>query len=172
MDLYHLRKLVKLCSDERAFVREEIIPKKKMLGRRMLTHLVIADCETIAYYLKGRVNSDYDEKDDADAIETDYWLASLDDDFVIDEDGGFRVRMKKTRTLPHLLFVLSYAAKYLKKEFDPKKVEGWEHVKLAFGVRDRITHPKEPEALFISDEDLKHVEGLERWLESCLKIIT
>lgn len=172
MNLYQLHKLVKLCSDERAFVRKEITPKKKMLGRRMLTHLVIADCETIAYFLKACVNINYEEMGDEDAIGTDYWLASLDDYHVIDEDGGVRVRMKKTRTLPHLLFVLCYAAKYLKKELEPKKIEGWEHVKLAFEVRDRITHPKDPTALFISDEDLKHVEGLERWLESCMKIIT
>ncbi len=171
MDLRDFNKLVKYCSNERAFVRQEIIPKKKSLGRRVLTHLVFAHCEAIAYYLKGCVNSDYEKNDYEGGITTDNWLASMDDDYFIDDDGTFREREKKTKTLSHLLFVLRYAASYRKIEFDPKKVDAWQHVKPAFGVRDRITHPKVPSALSISDEDLKHIEGLEHWLASCLKVV-
>jgi hypothetical protein len=76
------------------------------------------------------------------------------------------------RTLPHLLFVLRYTAKYIGKQFDPKKAEGWEHVKPAFKIRDRITHPTAPTALKITDEDLEHIEALEKWLQDCLSELT
>jgi hypothetical protein len=171
MDLSDFHKLVKFCASERAFVRNEIIPKKKSLGRRMLTHLAFAHCEAIAYYLKSSINVDYEKKDYEGPIEIDRWLASLDEEYIIDENGQHSEREKKTKTLAHLLFVLRYAAKYLRKEFDPKAVADWQHVKPAFQVRDRITHPKSPAALSISEDDLSRIDGLERWLEACLKII-
>ena len=91
---------------------------------------------------------------------------------MFDNDGNYFYRQKKVRTLPHLLFVLKYTAKYIGKQFDAKQVQGWEHVKPAFKVRDRITHPGTPSALKISDDDFQHVEALEQWLQGCFAELT
>jgi hypothetical protein len=167
--LVDLVKLNELLAKEREFVRTQILPKKKMLGRRLLTHLVFADCEAIIYYLKGCINADYESEMYEGSIDLGEWLASLAEDYLFDDDGNYFFREKKTRTLPHLLFVLKYAAKYLGKDFDPKRIEQWEHVKSAFKIRARITHPTAPTAIKVSDDDLAHIEALEKWLQACVR---
>jgi hypothetical protein len=63
LKFHDLNKLNNILTKERAFVRREIMPKKKSLGRRVLIHMVFADCEAISYYLKDCINADYENKE-------------------------------------------------------------------------------------------------------------
>jgi hypothetical protein len=168
IEFHDLNKLITILAKEREYVRSELIPIKKSLGRRVLTHLVFADCEAISYYLKDCINSDYVSNVCEGNIGTEDWLASSSEEYLIDDKGDIFCSARRVRTLPHLLFVLKYTAKYIGKTFDPKVIAGWEHVKPAFRVRNRITHPKEPKAISITNDDFEHIQALESWFQLCL----
>lgn len=42
-------------------------------------------------------------------------------------------------------------------------VKGWEHLKAAIGIRHRITHPKDPDAMTITDDELLVVDQGTSW---------
>jgi hypothetical protein len=78
----------------------------------------------------------------------------------------------KVPTLDYLLFALRYAARFDgRTDFDPKKVPGWEKVKKAAKIRDRVVHAKVVDDLNVTVEEHLVCKGAAIWLLGCLRML-
>lgn len=160
--------LISILAAERNYIREHILSTKVQLGRRIFAHILFAHAESLASYLITRVDILNEEMGDHASLAVEDWLAAADEEFTYDNDGFVVERERRSRSLPRVLFALRFAAKFGAITFDPKASKNWPHVKQAYSVRNRITHPKMPSSLEISDADMIELEGMETWLSECL----
>ena len=109
------------------------------------------------------------------------WLGALtfaecvlleEETFEIDDDGTVKARRRNFPPFKnHLRFTLQITGKYFYRK--PGEVDyggiGWQSFQIAHEIRNRITHPKNPDELLISDEELTNVKEAERWFEEALQ---
>jgi hypothetical protein len=83
----------------------------------------------------------------------------------LDDSGRPEFDDLKMKTLPAIRFALSLAGRGDQSlpQIDYKRAEGWPAVRVAIQIRDRLTHPKEPKDLDVTDEDLEHVRAAREW---------
>jgi len=74
------------------------------------------------------------------------------------ENGKVHVKSLPIPLLTNLSFALDCYCRAMNKPFHlDKSLEGWQSLKKAVAIRNRITHPKSIDDLHISDEDLNIV---------------
>ena len=149
--------------DDMSFVQKQIGGQKAALARRILITQLFSQMETIGYLLATAVQTEFAENRYQGRITFDDYLASLDDDVVLKDNGDPDVRPKKHRMLAHILFSLKLTAKHLDRPYDPFTVTGWESVKTANKIRDRLTHPKSKADLEVSNDENRTVALAVRW---------
>jgi len=83
-------------------------------------------------------------------------ITCLKEEFVtLKENGKVHVKSLPIPILTNLSFALDCYCRAMNKPFHfDKSSEGWESLKKAIAIRNRITHPKSIDDLHISDEDL------------------
>jgi len=65
---------------------------------------------------------------------------------------------------PKLLFTMRCVAKTFGKEFNPDcSLNGWSQMKIAVGVRNRVTHPKSSADLSLTEDDLSALREASNW---------
>lgn len=79
------------------------------------------------------------------------------------DNGIAKVREARIRLLPNLQFAIRSVVKALNLDYEINKGSGWEALRLAIKIRDRITHPKTTKRLQISDADMEILGQANSW---------
>ena len=89
--------------------------------------------------------------------------------YQLSEKGEIRERNDFQATLPMLLFSLRVYAKNHGATFSPNTGDnGWNCLRKAFTLRDRLMHPKSLDDLNISDEEGAEFTAGIQWWDSCV----
>jgi len=147
--------------------------------RRLYVRSTFASVEGLAFFLKQhtlntRVVACYDSFQDGNP---DLPLRDLcilmGESYDLKENGQPKTRNAKLRTIPNLLFALTSFAESVGSQWEMDKGEGLASMKRAIKIRDRLTHPKDLDALTITDEEIETVKTAFTWLRQELtRIIT
>lgn len=132
------------------------------LARRALVRSIFAMLEGVIFGLKQRaIETDAGEKRSLSASEVSLGREELAD---LDDQGRVKTRKANTRFEPNLRFAFSVFAKAHGTSFtlDASGV-GWQALSRSVKVRDRITHPKRPSDVAISDMELADMESAYIW---------
>lgn len=92
--------------------------------------------------------------------------------YALNAKGHPEVRENFQNFLPNLLFSIRCYTKNHGASYEPNLGHhGWEAMRKAAEVRNRITHPKSDSSLALSEEDLKHfVEAAAWWKATMLEM--
>jgi hypothetical protein len=93
----------------------------------------------------------------------------IDETYKPNQQGKLESEPNRVPFLNYCAFVVRTAAECW--DFDPTQFfsdNGWCEMRSALAVRHRITHPKKPEDLEISDKELRSVSEADRWLFNCM----
>jgi hypothetical protein len=108
----------------------------------------------------------FDPKSEEDA----FILTSLRyKQFEIQENGKVKEKAAKVNLTRRILFIFRTFARLRGKEFDPRNEAGWKDLQIAILVRDRITHPKSNEHLYVTPEEAEHAGAALKWFVASLK---
>lgn len=90
----------------------------------------------------------------------------------LDDQGRLRPSQQFLRFPESLLFSLRCYAKNHGAEFEPDRSgSGWQAMRTAVRIRDRITHPKSTSSLALSDVDLKaFVDAAAWWQDTAFRM--
>lgn len=146
---------------------EELLDRSDtQFARRALVRAVFAFNEGYLYWLKGVVfQLLLDKSMRSDKTEIAKLLLLWDYTYTPDSVGKIKPVPNRIPFKNHCAFVLRTAAECA--DFDPSPLfsdNGWEEMQAASHVRDRITHPKKPEDLQITDKELHTISEGSRWL--------
>lgn len=148
---------------------EELRKVDPALSRRLMVTQIFVQMAVLASLVRSVINAHYDGgKDDVAELDPSDILVSHGEDYRIDEDGNAAFSEKKISTLPHVLYTLRFAARVQRRAFDPKCEAHWADVKPALRIRNRVTHPKSPEDLDVTDDELTVAMNSLLWFISCL----
>jgi hypothetical protein len=90
-----------------------------------------------------------------------------EEQYALGKKGEVRTEVKFLRLAENLQFAVYCFCKATSIQYEvPKGGPGWEAFRRAIELRNRITHPKSPAALFISDEDMKDVWKTFLWFKN------
>jgi hypothetical protein len=83
----------------------------------------------------------------------------------LDEKGKASEKKLKLQLLPNLQFALRSISKVLAVDFevDKGKKGGWDALRHAVDIRDRITHPKKIDSLLINDQEMLLLGQANAW---------
>lgn len=150
---------------------EELLERSDtQFARRALVRAAFAFNEGYVYWLKGKVTQWLLGKSCVTGnIEIAKILLLSDDSYRPNRQGRIESEPNRIPFLNFCAFVLRTAAECW--DFDPTLLfsdNGWKEMQVALEVRHRITHPKKPEDLDISDAELYSISEAHRWLFNCL----
>jgi len=90
----------------------------------------------------------------------------------IESNGKLKTENNNIPFKNYCAFIIRNAAEY--RGVDPELVfsdNGWNEMQVALKVRHRITHPKRPEDLEVTDAELHSISEGHRWLVNCMILI-
>lgn len=92
--------------------------------------------------------------------------------YSLDKKGHPKTRDEFQSFLPNLLFSIRCYLKNHAASYEPDiGHHGWEAMRMATEIRNRITHPKSPACLTLSNDDLRYfTEAAAWWKETILKM--
>jgi hypothetical protein len=150
---------------------EELLDRTDtQFARRALVRAAFAFNEGYVYWLKEQVTQWLLGKGwRTNNIETSKLLLLSDEAYRPNRQGKIESEPNRIPFLNYCAFVLRTAAECW--DFDPTPLfsdNGWKEMQDALSVRHRITHPKKPEDLEITDQELYSISEGHRWLFNCL----
>lgn len=174
VEIQRLKDLIALCLGEigifQMYVDEsENAPEEvNFFWRRTGIRMIFAQVEGITYALKRVALSK--GKGLGSGFTAAEWVLLEERGYSLGRGGKVVEDKLRLRTLPNLRFALDMFIKGfgLEMEID-YGVEGWAALDRAVKVRDRLTHPKSPGDLEVSDEELGDALAGEVWLIGCVK---
>lgn len=86
-------------------------------------------------------------------------------EYNLEDNGTLKERPRFQQFLPYLRFTLNTCRAWKVVDYSGS---GWHAMRRAQEVRNRITHPKRPEELDISDEDLEQTRLAARWFNDAV----
>ena len=143
-------------------------------ARRIYVRCSIAFIEGHLYWLKENVRqwllSHAAQPEDVDVDR----LVLLQDTFPHPgHTGKLESEPARLPFLRYCAYVLRSAAECVGADGDALFSDnGWKCMRHALGIRHRITHPKEPSDLEISDSEMKTIGEAHRWIYNCMVDIT
>jgi hypothetical protein len=100
-------------------------------------------------------------------------MALSDREYTVDDQGDVRERNARIRTLPNILFAYRSFARICGQQFIvTKDNSGWQALKRAIKVRDRITHPKTANDYQVSDQDIQDANNAWNWFYENMVAVT
>jgi len=92
--------------------------------------------------------------------------------FQLDAKGLPEQKDNFQKVLPNLLFAIRCYVKNHGAQFEPDtRHHGWDAMRRALEIRDRLTHPKSAAGLEVSEEDAKHfLDAVEWWKMTLLQM--
>lgn len=138
--------------------------------RRLYVRAAFASMEGLAFFLKqhalnNRMIEVYDSfKTPTPDLPIRDLSLLLDEHYTLDDKGTPQTRKAKLPTVPNLLFALAAFAKAVGSPHKPNASEGKSVLAVASAVRDAITHPRDPTALNVTEEDVAAVRRAFNWI--------
>jgi hypothetical protein len=153
---------------------EELLERSDtQFARRTLVRAAFAFNEGLIYWFKSLVQQGMLADLTNEGLNIQKYIL-LDDQLPkIGPQGKIEYQESRIPFLTQCAFVLRTAAE--QRKLDPKQFfsdNGWNELGKSLKVRHRITHPKKPEDLDVSDEDLRSTSEGHRWLFNCLADVT
>jgi hypothetical protein len=150
---------------------EELLSRSDtQFARRAFVRAAFAFNEGFLYWLKGRVLQWLLGKGwQTGTLEISKIGLLGDDLFRPNGQGRIEAEPNRLPFLNYCAFVLRTAAEC--EDVDPVRLfsdNGWREMQRSLAVRHRITHPKSPEELSLTGEELDSVREAHRWLLNCL----
>jgi hypothetical protein len=125
-------------------------PEPKGTGLGSIVHTIVN------HYEKARQGANFSSSE---------ILLMLDQSVSLDDNGEIKLRKAKLRLETNLQFAFRMYAKAFQVEYSLPKDAGWQAFKAATRIRDRLTHPKIPVDIDVSDNDLSTVFNAVLWLK-------
>jgi hypothetical protein len=149
---------------------EQLERSDTQFARRSYVRTVFALNEGFLYWFKQEVAEWLLDKGlDRDNVMMAKLFLLSDESYRITDKGKIRSQKNRVPFLDFCGFVYRTAAECLGVNPDPFFLEGgWQELKKALDVRHRITHPKKPEDLEITERELLAVSEGHRWLCNCV----
>ena len=88
----------------------------------------------------------------------------MDESYTLKDNGKPKTNKAKLRTVPNLLFALSAFGDSIGSQHDILKDSGYEALIEAVKIRDQLTHPKNLEALHLTDDQIAIVKSAFAWV--------
>lgn len=138
-------------------------------AHRTLIRTYFAFVEGVAYQLRQVTMASLEGTDLLTQGET---ALLREERFQLNSKGEPEAKENFQSTIPNLLFSVRCYVKNHGATYAPDTGHhGWESMKRAIAVRDRITHPKSATGLEITDEDVNHfVKGAVWWKRTLLEM--
>ncbi|MEA2573176.1 MAG: hypothetical protein QOH93_474 [Chloroflexia bacterium] len=134
----------------------------KQFAHRAIVRTVYSHIEAMAYLMKQV--SLAPELSPEDLFSSAELALLREDEYFLDGNGKAQRRSARISTLNNLRFSFDTFARATKITSRlPVHEHGWQFIKEGNDIRDRITHPKQPSDLFISDEQLGRVLDGHTW---------
>jgi hypothetical protein len=153
---------------------EELLEKSDtQFARRAFVRAAFAFNEGLIYWFKGIVQELMFANAGTKGLNIDALFFLDDRKPRLNQRGKIEHDDNRVSFMAQCALVLRMAAE--QRNIDPEKYfgdNGWNELQKSLIVRHRITHPKQPENLDISDEDLQSVSEGHRWLHNCLADVT
>ncbi|MFZ4396192.1 MAG: hypothetical protein ACOYOU_11265 [Kiritimatiellia bacterium] len=151
---------------------EQHLQEDQKIWRRMFVRAAFAFIEALSFYMKQHALNRtllavYESFKRGTGNVPSRELALLNDEtYCLNEKGVAKTDKAKLRTLPNLFFALSSFARSIGSDYEINEDAGYEAVKKAIKIRDRLTHPKDVQSLDVSDEQFEVVTVAIRWVQS------
>ncbi len=136
-------------------------------ARRVFCRSAFAFIEGQIYWLNGIALNAVVNRDFAKERSINVTLASalVDDAPRVGKTGKIALEPNRIPFLNHTALVLRTLAEAIGLHADEMFADnGWAELQKALAVRHRITHPKEPEALTITDDEMRSLRAALAWL--------
>jgi hypothetical protein len=88
----------------------------------------------------------------------------IDESYTLKDNGKPKTNKAKLRTVPNLLFALSAFGEAIGSQHDLLKDAGYNAVIKAVKIRDQLMHPKNPEALHLTHDQIATVKSAFAWV--------
>jgi hypothetical protein len=153
---------------------EELLEKSDtQFARRTLVRAAFAFNEELIYWFKASVQQGLLADVTNGGLNIEKYLLLGDRKAKLSSTGKIELEDNRISFLTQCAFVLRTAAEQRKVDPEPFFSDnGWNELRNSLKVRHRITHPKKPEDLNITDEDLHSTSEGHRWLFNCLADVT
>lgn len=137
------------------------------IEKRAFVKAVFSYIEALTFALK-----DFALHNCGDSLTPAEQLLAREQSFEVGDDGELEERVAKIRTLSNIRFAFRLAAKVDKVSFrlDVSK-SGWQELRRALKVRDRLMHPKRREDLSVSEDEFNDALGAFTWFSSNLVLL-
>jgi len=135
-------------------------------ARRTFCRASFAFIETVVHWLKTLARNTVIAKGmEANSLNVSLISALLDQTARVERTGRIRLEPNMIPFLNHVALVFRTMAEVtgLGAEAFFSNTE-WEHLRKALQVRHRITHPKNPEDLTVTDSDMDNIRGGLTWV--------
>lgn len=138
--------------------------------RRVACRSIFASIEALTNHLKqNTLLHTFGEEDFFTDAEK---LALNDREYSVTDRGEVKERGARIRTLPNILLAFDSFSRVCGQKFAMPKPEGWESLKKAIKIRDRITHPKVAADYEISDQEFAEINKAWIWFSTTLRDVT
>jgi hypothetical protein len=167
MSRENIKKIFEISQEEMDFLQGDTKKRANLsqAQKRLFTKAVFSTIDGVVYALK------------QEAIRmADHWKVELAEGemllarervYELDEKGGVMERKARLRFIPNLRFAFEVYCKAHRTAFRPDySVHTWEALRKAEKVRNRLTHPKSPEDMMVSDQELDQVLAGHAWFVS------
>jgi hypothetical protein len=142
-------------------------------ARRAFVRAAFAFNEGYLYWLKGALlNQVFGTAQRTGNIDVTKIALLSDKTYKVDANGRIKAEQNRMPFLNYCAFILRTAAECW--GVDPEAIfsdNGWNDMQAALRLRHRITHPKKPEDLEVTDAELRSVSEGHRWLFNCMLLI-
>jgi len=149
---------------------ESQLKEPELAWRRMYVRSTFAAIEALSFFLKqhtfnGEIFTTLDSlKTSKPVIRTRKLSLLMDETYILDDNGKPRTVKAKLRTVPNLLFALSAFRESVGSKHILVKDAGFHALKKGVRIRDSLTHPKNPESLNVTDEQIGIVKAAFAWV--------
>lgn len=167
--VYELRQVFTVLNDDLDAALKAGRQDPTQFAHRTLIRTYFAFVEGIAYQLRQVTRASLE---DTDLLTQGERALLREERFQLNMKGEPEAKENFQSVLPNLLFSVRCYAKNHGAIYSPDTgSHGWDSMKRAIAIRDRITHPKSALGLEVTDEDVNHfVHAAEWWKRTLLEM--
>lgn len=138
------------------------------IERRVLVKSIFSFVEALSYSMKASAL----DSTGASRLTQEERLLAAEQEYYLDSSGNAKLRRPKLQTLSNIRFAFSILAKAKMADFTlDVSNQGWQVLQRALKVRDRLMHPKGPDDLNVSDEEIRDAFRAFIWFECQITLI-
>jgi hypothetical protein len=138
------------------------------IERRVLVKSIFSFVEAMSYSMKVFAL----DSSDVSRLTQEEQLLAVEQEYYLDSSGHAKIRRAKLQTLGNVRFAFAILAKAALADFSlDVSNESWQILQRALKVRDRLMHPKGPDDLSVSDDEIRDALRAFIWFEHQITLI-